>query len=153
MHFWGLSFFRSILHPVLFKTVLTLYSIILIKHVLRRCFVHHEPLSAVIVICLMLSFILIWIWLLLIQCMHDSCMLILMLIIILCKCLIYQNVLLPLSKISILLVHIRILIGALLRSTCWSLPRLLGRNLDRLTVILSMNSYSRVHQILFVYKS
>ena len=60
------SFFRSILRSSLLQIVLTLHPAILIKHILRWCFIHHEPVPAFIFISALLMVTILWIRLFLI---------------------------------------------------------------------------------------
>lgn len=81
VHFGSLPFFGSVLGARLLEAVLALDAAIFVEHVLGRRLVHHESFSSFVVVRLLLVLDVVGVRLLLVECMDDSCMLILVIVV------------------------------------------------------------------------
>ena len=113
VNFGGLSLFGPILDSWLVEAIMTLDATVLIKHILRRCLAHYEPVSH-FVISLLFVFHIIWVWVILVKCLHAPGLVILLVIFAIRESLVYYEFLFSLSEIPVWLIQIACLIISLM---------------------------------------
>ena len=85
VHFGSLPLFGPVLSARLLEAVLALDAAIFVEHVLGRRLIHHEPFPSFVVVRLLLVLNIVGVGLLLVERMDDSCMLILLVIVVFCE--------------------------------------------------------------------
>jgi len=140
------SFFWPVFGSGLLEAILALHSFVLIEHVLRRRLVDHEALSRIFLIRALLMIHFVRVRLLLVKCMDYPGMLMHLLVVVAHECVAQYQVLLPLRKVSVVLVQVNCWWVCLL--SCYRISSLfLARYLDGSTGTLWA---SLVGQVLLV---